>query len=142
MISPLTVGDSPVLIVDDELTVLGAVSDYLRAYGFPVDEAQELEEAEALVATSDYAIAIVDIRLTGVHGREGLELLRFIHQHCPAASVIVMTAHGDEHLEREARRRGADIFLEKPIPLSDLLIVVHQLLLDRVETIAQETYHV
>jgi two-component system C4-dicarboxylate transport response regulator DctD len=131
-----------VLIVDDEPTVLSAVSDYMRAYGFPVDEAQELEEAEALLATSDYAIVIADVRLTGMHGREGLELLRFVRQQCPDAKVIVMTAHGDDHLERDARRRGADAFLEKPLPLSDLLLEVHRLLMDREQSQSQGAVNV
>ena len=138
MISPLTASENPVLIVDDEPTVLSAVSDYMRAYGFPVDEAQELEEAEALLVTSEYAIVIADIRLSGMHGREGLELLRFVRQQCPAARVIVMTADGDDHLEREARRRGADTFLEKPLPLSDLLLEVHRLLRDKEQRASQE----
>lgn len=120
--------DHRVLIVDDEQAVLAAASDYLGAYGFQVETAQELEEAEALLLAVDYSLVIADVRLTGVHGREGLELIRFVRQHCPLARVIVMTAHASPELERDARRRGADAFVEKPMPLSELLFEAHRLL--------------
>lgn len=128
MILPNTAIDHRVLVVDDEQTLLDAASDYLSTYGFRVDTARELEEAEALLSTCRYSLVIVDMRLTGIQGCEGLELIRFVRQHCPSARVIVMTAHGSVALEREARRRGADAFLEKPVPLSDLLFEAHRLL--------------
>lgn len=117
-----------VLIVDDEQTVLDATGEYLTAYGLVVDTASEREEAEALLSERDYSLVVFDMRLTGVHGREGLELLRFVRQVRPRAGVIVMTAHWSEDLEWEARRSGADAFMEKPLPLSELLRVGRTLL--------------
>jgi DNA-binding response OmpR family regulator len=126
--SPLRAAEHRILIVDDEQPVRDAVSEYLSAYGFAVDAAEELEEAEALLATTQYSLMIADVRLTGMHGREGLELLRFARRHCAGIRVIVMTAHTAGDLEREARRRGADAFVEKPLPLADLLFEVHGLI--------------
>ena len=120
-----------VLIVDDELAVLDAARDYLGGHGFQVDIASEREEAEALLVQRDYGLLIFDMRLTGVHGREGLELLRFVRRQSPHAKVIVMTAHWSLDLEREARRSGADAFMEKPVPLAELLLVGRFLLLSR-----------
>jgi len=131
-LTPELAADHRVLVVDDEQAVLDAASDYLTAYGFRVDTAQELEEAEALLSTYAYSLVIADIRLTGMHGREGLELVRFLRQRSPLARMIVMTAHGSPELERDARRRGADAFLEKPLPLSDLLFEAHRLLMGEV----------
>ena len=126
--APLRETEHRILIVDDEQPVRDAIREYLTAYGYGVDGAQELEEAEALLATTDYSLMLVDIRLTGLHGREGLELLRFARRHCPEIRLIVMTAHASDGLELDARRRGADAFLEKPLPLSRLLVEVHKLL--------------
>lgn len=117
-----------VLIVDDEQDVLNAAREYLGAYGLLVDTASEREEAEALLSQRDYDVVVVDMRLTGIHGREGLELLRFVRQHRPNACVIVMTAHWSVDLEWEARRRGADAFMEKPVPLAELLGIIRTLL--------------
>ena len=86
------------------------------------------KEAEALLTVRDYAILIADLRLTGVHGREGLELVRVARQQCPLARIIVVTAFGSPELECEARRCGADVLFEKPVPLSHLAATAFQLL--------------
>jgi len=117
-----------VLLVDDEAAVVAAAAEYLAAYGFQVDTATEREEAEALLATRQYDLLVVDLRLTGIHGREGFELVRHVREHRPLCRVIVLTAHGSAEVEREALRIGADVFLEKPLPLSDLLGAAARLL--------------
>jgi DNA-binding response OmpR family regulator len=117
-----------VLIVDDEQAVLDAGREYLQAYGFEVETATEREEAEALLAKREYALLVADLRLTGIHGREGFELVRYVREYRPLCRVIVLTAHGSAEVEREARRIGADVFLEKPLPLSDLLAAAARLL--------------
>lgn len=120
MSSRVTPRNVRVLIVDDAKPVLDASAEYLAAHGFAVHTASELEEAEALISAFDYALVVTDIRMSGVHGREGLELVRFTRERRPMARIIVMTAHASPELEDEARRRGADGFLEKPLPLSQL----------------------
>lgn len=116
------------LVVDDEETILDATRDYFAAQGYLVDSAREREEAEALLATARYSLVIADMRLTGAHGREGLELLSYLRERCPWSKTIVLTAYGSPELEREILRRGADAFLEKPVPLSDVARTVNRLL--------------
>jgi DNA-binding response OmpR family regulator len=127
-LSPDPAARHHVLIVDDEVAVCQAATDYLSAYGFRVDTAQELEQAESMLASSAYALVIADVRLTGIHGREGLELVRFVRRRFPNVGIIVMTAHASPELEREAQQRGADMFLEKPLPLSELLVRARRVL--------------
>lgn len=117
---PETMNPNRLLVVDDEEPILEAARDYLTAHGYSVDTAREREEAEALIARNRYALMIADMRLTGAHGREGLELIAYLRECSPLARAIVLTAYGSLELEREARRRGADAFLEKPVPLSEL----------------------
>ena len=117
-----------VLVVDDERSVLDAIETYLTAHGFVVDTAAEREEGEALLTIRDYDVLIADLRLTGVHGREGLELVRVAREHCPEAKIIVMTAFGSPEIEQEMRRNGADVLVEKPVPLSELASTAYELL--------------
>jgi DNA-binding NarL/FixJ family response regulator len=49
-----------------------------------------------------------------------LEIVRYLRRTCPNARVIVLTAFGAPHLEREAYRRGADALLHKPRPLAEV----------------------
>ena len=109
-----------ILVVDDEEAIRDATREYLTALGYQVDAAQEREEAEALLSTATYSLVICDLRLTGVHGKEGLELIGYLRERCPWARVILLTAYGSPDIEAEAKRRGADVFLQKPVPLSEL----------------------
>jgi DNA-binding NtrC family response regulator len=109
-----------ILVVDDEEVIREATRDYLASHGYAVDCAREREEAEAMIARHDYTLVIADMRLTGAHGREGLELITLLRECRPQARAIILTAYASPELERESLRRGAALFLEKPVPLSEL----------------------
>jgi len=119
------------LVVDDEEAIVFAMRRYFTARGFDVDVAREMEEAEALLANVRYAAAIIDLRLTGVHGAEGLEILAYVRNNCPETRTILLTAYGSAELNREARERGADVILSKPQPLPDMAQVVLSLVAER-----------
>jgi len=116
------------LIVDDEETIRFALTRYFGRLHFQVDCASELEEAEALVVYTCYDLVIADLSLTAGGSSEGLEILRLLRTACPATRVILLTAYGTPAVEREAMRRGADVFLHKPQPLDDLARIAQQLL--------------
>jgi DNA-binding response OmpR family regulator len=116
-----------ILVVDDEESIAFALQRYFRARGLEVDCAGELEEAQALLVNDRYSLVIADLRLTGVHGAEGLEVLSFVREHAPWTRTILLTAYGSDELESEALRRGADAVLRKPKPLPDLAQVVFSL---------------
>ena len=127
----MTPGARPrLLIVDDEPPILAATRSYLSAHGYDVDGAGEREEAEALLATMRYELVVLDMRMTGAHGREGLELLSYVRERCPWTRAMVVTACGSTELEEEARRRGARAFLQKPAPLATIARTASQLLRD------------
>jgi two-component system response regulator PilR (NtrC family) len=118
----------PILIVDDEESILFAMQEYFTALGYHVDCARELEDAKTLLARTSYAVAISDLRLTDNAGTEGLALLDYIRQHHPATRVIILTAYGVPETEQEARRRGAEAFLRKRVSLPEVAHVVAGLL--------------
>ena len=115
------------LVVDDEEAILSAIREYFKPLGYDVDCARELEEAEALLAHIRYALVIADVRLTGVHGNEGLELIRFIRERSPWTRIIVLTGYGSTEIEMEAIGRGVDAFLQKPQPLAELAAIAANL---------------
>jgi DNA-binding response OmpR family regulator len=115
------------LIVDDEAAIRFAVSEYFRGNGWTVDAAAEKGEAEALIASRDYAVVIADLRLTGFHGVEGLDIVQRSREMRPRARVVILTGNGTPEIETEARRRGVDAFLNKPLPLAQLAAIVDSL---------------
>jgi DNA-binding response OmpR family regulator len=109
-----------ILIVDDEETILFAMGQYIMAQGCTVDTASELEEAQALLANIRYHLVVADLRLSGIHGAEGLDLVSMVRECCPNTRVIVLTAYGSSEVQQEALRRGADAVLHKSMPLSEV----------------------
>lgn len=112
------------LVVDDERTITFAIQNYFTRRGYRVDCAQELEEAEALMANGHYDIVIADLRLTGAHGSEGLEIVRSVRERYPKTRVILLTAYGSPEIEAAAISYGVSSFLQKPKPLAELAQVV------------------
>jgi DNA-binding response OmpR family regulator len=116
------------LVVDDEAAIRFALAEYFRESGWAVDSASEKEEAEALLACTEYAVVIADLRLTGIYGVEGLDIVQWSRHLRPETRVVLLTGNGTPEIEAEARRRGADAFLHKPLPLPQLEAVVDSLL--------------
>jgi DNA-binding NtrC family response regulator len=116
------------LLVDDEESILFAMREYFATFGYQIDCACELEEAEALVVKHRYDLVVADLRLTGIYGAEGLELVGLIRERSPRTHVILLTAYGSPEIEMEAKRLGVASFLHKPKPLPDVAQIVFGLL--------------
>lgn len=117
-----------ILIVDDEELIVLAMRKYFEGLRFEVDTALELEEAQALLANYQYDLVIADLRLTGIGGVEGLQIVSDIHQKCADTRVILLTAYGTPEIERESYARGADAFLHKPKALMEIAQIADNLL--------------
>jgi len=115
------------LVVDDEESIRFSMSEYFSQHGFMVDTARELEEAARLIETTTYQVVIQDLRLGFTRDSDGLDIIKLIHQRQPETRIVVLTSYGSEEVEVEARRSGADAFLHKPKPLSQVAQVVQGL---------------
>ena len=56
----------------------------------------------------------------------GIDAMKRIHEQQPDLPVVILTAHADEGVEREALEAGASGFLAKGIGLQDLVIVLQE----------------
>ena len=110
-----------ILIVDDEPTILLTLSHTLRSKDVEVITANTIETAEEALSRYPFDLVIADIRMSGILGIEGLELLSYIKQNWPRTEVIIMTAFGSEEMKQEAYQRGAKYYYVKPIDTDDLL---------------------
>jgi DNA-binding response OmpR family regulator len=108
-----------ILIIDDDTQLVNAYREYLTKRGYDVDSAQELEEAETLLAHFPYSLVITDLRLSKL-GFVGLDLVKHIREQSLPTRIIVLTAYGWPDLKTEASTQGADAFLRKPMRLADL----------------------
>lgn len=116
------------LVVDDEAIITFALQAYFRANGFEIDAAAECEEAIALLSTREYDVLIADLRLTGTHGEEGLEVIRFARERNCSSGIVLLTAYGSANVASRAADAGADVVLYKPKPLAEIASTVVALL--------------
>jgi DNA-binding NtrC family response regulator len=109
-----------ILIVDDEQSILTSLSYVLKHEGVQVFACAEIEQAEEALETTRFDLVITDIRMSGVNGIEGLELLTYVRDRYKT-EVIIMTGYGTEDIEAEAYRRGALHYFRKPVDVGELL---------------------
>jgi DNA-binding response OmpR family regulator len=116
------------LVVDDEESICLSMSDYFSQHGFKVDTAHEMEEVEGLIKKTDYKALIQDLRLGMAPRFDGIDIIRLVHDQNPDTRIVVLTAFGSPEAEAEARSAGADVFLRKPKPLSQVAEVIQGLI--------------
>ena len=116
------------LVVDDEESICFSMREYFSQHGFKVDTAREMEEAEGLIRETEYRVIIQDLRLGIARQPDGIEIIKLVHKRNPDTRIVVLTSYGSPEAEAEARRAGADAFLRKPKPLSQVAQVVHGLI--------------
>src|SRR5215203_1644104 len=116
------------LVVDDEESICFSMSDYFSQHGFKVDTAREMEEAEGLIQETNYKVIIQDLRLGMTKRADGIDIIKLVHRRNPETRIVVLTSYGSAEAEAEARRAGADAFLRKPKPLSQVAQVVQGLI--------------
>jgi DNA-binding response OmpR family regulator len=100
-----------VLIVEDEINIQAGLHDTLVEDGHAVTAVGSGEEALVTLASAEYDVAIVDIRMPGM---SGIELLQLVRERWEYLVVILLTGHGDLKSAMAAIKAGAYDYLLKP----------------------------
>jgi len=116
-----------ILIVDDEPTILLSLSYCLKTEGVEVITSSKIESAEEALSRYFFDLVIADIRMSGMYGVEGLELLSYVKKISPDTEVIIMTAYGSDEIREEASKRGAYYYYDKPVNIEHLLGKVREI---------------
>lgn len=127
-----------ILIIDDDEEMSSLLRDFLRDDGYEADFANNGGAALGKISGKPYDLVLTDFRMPGL---TGLDILPEIKKLQPAASVMVITAFGSEELRHRSLERGADAYLEKPIPFHKLKALIDELLsLQKKRVIAGKNY--
>jgi len=104
-----------VLIVDDEPDHAQVMADALRRPGHVCTVRTTVDEAFGELRGGSFDVVVTDLIMDGEPlGMKILEESRRLH---PQAKTIMVTAHGDVPTAKEALRKGAYDFIEKPLDL-------------------------
>lgn len=109
-----------VVIADDQTLFREGIKDLLENEGRVqvVGEAADGREALRLVKKLKPNVILLDIKLPHM---DGIEATRQIHKDCPATNVLILSGYEDESHVMEAIQAGANGYLSKMLPASELV---------------------
>jgi two-component system, NtrC family, response regulator HydG len=117
-----------ILIVDDELSVRDSLGKWFREEGYEVGTAENASEALTRLAEQRWDAALVDIKM---HGTDGIELQRIMHEVNPDLVVIIMTGYASVETAVTALKNGAYDYVTKPLDPEDIAHLVGNALAHR-----------
>ena len=120
-----------ILIVDDEESICRSLKGILSDEGHEVITASSGEECLKIIEDELPDLVLLDIWLPGI---DGIETLQNIKTNYPHIQVIMISGHGTVEYAVRATKLGAFDFIEKPLSLDKVVIIVnHALDLVRLE---------
>ncbi|HAL85894.1 MAG TPA: sigma-54-dependent Fis family transcriptional regulator [Deferribacteraceae bacterium] len=112
------------LIIDDEKNICTTIQGILEDEGYEVDYALTFSEGYEKLKSQMYDFLFLDIWLPD---KDGIEGLKEIKRYYPEIEVVMISGHGNIENAVEAIRFGAWDFLEKPLSLERIVLIVKHL---------------
>ncbi len=116
---------SKILIVDDDVASCRTLQLHLQTQGYDVKVAHSVESGLAQADADTPELVILDIRMPGISGLEGLPEFK---KRFPVTHVIMITAFHDMESTIEAMQKGADDYIHKPLDIDELEAAIEKLL--------------
>jgi DNA-binding NtrC family response regulator len=113
----------PLLLVEDKNELRAMLRKALERSGYTVDEAPDGTAAIQKVRARRYLLVITDLKMPGA---SGLDVLRETKHADASIPVILLTAFGSVEEAVTAMKEGAFDFLQKPVDLDHLKLLVQR----------------
>lgn len=117
-----------VLIVDDEEGIRESLASILRDERYSVETVPSAEEALERISKGDVQVILLDIWLPGIDGMEALSRIQTVTR---PPSVIMISGHGTIETAVRATKLGAFDFIEKPLSLEKVIVLVRNAIQQR-----------
>jgi two-component system copper resistance phosphate regulon response regulator CusR len=110
-------GHMRILVVEDEARIRSFLARAFQIEGFEVDVVADGEHGLDAALTGDYELVILDLLLPG---RDGLDVLRELHERQPHLPVLILSARSELATKLRGFELGAVDYLAKPFSLDEL----------------------
>ncbi len=117
-----------ICIVDDEPSILNTLRSILEDERYQVTVAKTGGEALKVIQMEVPDVVLLDIWMPEL---DGLEVLKRVREQFPHIMVIMMSGHGSVKTAVKATKLGAYDYLEKPLDLEKVTILVRNALNQR-----------
>src|SRR3972149_3520976 len=119
-----------ILVAEDEDILRRNLTFILNSSGYSAVAARTSVEAIELLKKRRFDVAITDLVMP-VKG--GGELIRYITEHCPGTSIIVMTAYPSADSAIDAVKKGVVDYFTKPFKTEEILAAVKRAIASKKE---------
>ncbi|MBN9663775.1 MAG: sigma-54-dependent Fis family transcriptional regulator [Acidobacteria bacterium] len=119
-----------VLIVDDEPGIRESLKGVLEDEGFEVQAVPTGEMAVEEILNGAYEAVLLDVWLPGMDGLEVLQRVKSAG-HAALPAIIMISGHGSIESAVRATKLGAFDFLEKPLTIEKVMVVLKNALEQR-----------
>jgi DNA-binding response OmpR family regulator len=114
-----------VLVVDDTSSIRFLLKEVLPVHGFDViAEAADAKEGVAIAGREQPDVVILDMQMPHVSGLDAIAPLK---AEAPDAKIVMYSSDDSKKVRAEALERGADAYLDKLAPMSEMAAVIEQL---------------
>ncbi|KJZ10914.1 C4-dicarboxylate ABC transporter [Marinomonas sp. S3726] len=107
-----------ILIIDDEQTIIEALTELLELEDFQVDTFLDAQQALDSLNKNSPVVVLCDVKMPKMDGMSVLAKLQALDPELP---ILLMSGHGDIPMAIEAMKEGAYDFLEKPLQPAKLI---------------------
>jgi len=111
----------PILVVDDEPTILEIIEEMLRGQRYTVFQARSLSEAEVILRQQEISIVLTDLIL---RQESGIDVINIAQKIQPSAKVILMTGKPTIQNAVTVLKTGAFDYLVKPFDMDTLRVLL------------------
>lgn len=112
-----------ILLIDDERAIRRALREILEFENCQVHEAESGVQALQLLEQSSFDLIFSDIKMPHM---DGIELLEQIKKKNLETPVVMISGHGNVETAVGAIKLGAFDFIEKPLDLNRILVLLRQ----------------
>lgn len=121
---PMSEKNSPaLLLVDDDTTFCGVMSNAMRRRGYSVFVAHNAIDAKALAEKQPPDYALVDLKMPG---KTGLRLIQHLHDMKPEMRIVMLTGFASIATAVEAIKLGATNYLSKPANADEVALALNK----------------
>jgi len=120
----LMTNSNRIIVVEDDFDFRDSIVEYLTLSGFDVTGVGSAMEFYRTIAEQNFNLTILDI---GLPDQSGLVLAEYVRNNTDMR-IVMLTAQYAQESRITAYRAGADIYLVKPVDLSELLASIQSIL--------------
>lgn len=113
-----------IIYIDDDATSRALLRDMLATRGMAMTEAADARSGLKMIDAGKFDLILMDLRMPDMNGLTAIRQLRSAGDKGARIPIVVVTADLSQGVKDLCQSAGADDFLEKPVDMDRLFMVI------------------